>query len=101
MRTHSSGGLTHYLQVTCAVEGLEDVVGEESRRREVLLPEAATLQDVADDGRGQSGHSGRSGTRIFLQPEVLKEVGSIDALLGINCDMFTLALQLQRQKRSH
>lgn len=70
---------------------MEDVVGEESRRREVLLPEAATLQDVADDGRGQSGHIGRSGTRIFLQPEVLKEVGSIDALLGINCEMFTLA----------
>lgn len=72
--------LTFYLQVPCATQGLEDVVGKESRRREAAPSEAVSLQDVADDGGRQFGHRGNTSTCTFMDVGILEEVSGIDTL---------------------
>lgn len=68
------------MQVTCAIQGLKDVVGKESRRWEVPPSETVALQDVADDGRGQFGHRRHTSAWIFLCVNIFKEASGINAL---------------------
>lgn len=77
--------LTREVEAGGAVEGVEDVVGEEGgRREEVPLPETVTQQEVGQDGRRQPGHGGGGGEagELLLLPSsgLLHQVAGVDTL---------------------
>ena len=69
--------LTHEVEVRGAVESMEDVVGEEGRRREVCPAETVAQQEVGQDGRRQPGHRGK-GSKTLTPPPLLQPPPSGD-----------------------
>ena len=79
------------MEVRGAVESLEDVVGEEGRRREVCPAETVAQQEVGQDGGRQPGHRGRGSETqdLLLSSSLFHQVTGVNTLPGVRSQTIT------------